>query len=855
MKRSLALNARKIKNVKSGKGKWRRAFASQQQAIEKRKELLYNRYVERQEAFCELQVAYTCAELKDSPIILVPYDVKISDTSDDIQDEQLDENVPVTIVAVNEDIREQSAKQLSRFNGQCFVTGELIKLLVERDREELLILNNITSTTSHSNFTAIANEASYHRALSLMPLLAEKVVVSNKHIKQLSPRTLLLWFNKFEKSKYRGFEEDRRGSCKNDSFIGDFNLSVMFKFYMKTTNNLTIKSTKSYLEDTIVQLALVKDLGNYGLTIPLATATVWRWMRQNGAAYSTAKKCYYTDRHDTIENITYRNESYIPLMESLTQRMPVFVSVPLDSANHKALQDIRNIRGLDNNDPIPTFLDKETDIKMVKIHCDWLKDDCYEQFRKKCLHESGFPGEFLYKNQHCFPSLVSVQCRHNHSPSNCKCHQILYHCGQDEAVYRQYAMSSKEWTVDGAGKMRKKNEGKGEMVSAFQDAWRGFGFPTSDEELEKINQFRTDRGKPLMTSTPGIAFLEYGMNKEGYWDYAKFAVQVDDILDWFDTLYPDYQMLLEVDHSSGHTKKKENGLSTENMNLEWGGKQSKLRDSLITASSLGNTMEYTVVTKDNKELVYKRLSAGDVQSMVFKEGDLPPFFSPDQPPFNTLATVQRKRKAGDQGSEAFDEKTIKGYIGEAKGIKQLLIERGLWMKGMRGSQDAKQRAKLLAEGKELIDANLDAPRVLSQCADFLNEKGALQELVESRGHILILSPKCHPELAGCGIEYSWGKSKQYFRRKANDMIAANLHRSIVASIQSDVLPIERIWKFERRSRDYRRMYKDVAKDIADGVINQKDISYAGLELMQKVYKVHRDIGVIERLYLKSPVKV
>ena len=51
------------------------------------------------------------------------------------------------------------------------------------------------------------------------------------------------------------------------------------------------------------------------------------------------------------------------------------------------------------------------------------------------------------------------------------------------------------------------------------------------------------------------------------------------------------------------------------------------------------------------------------------------------------------------------------------------------------------------------------------------------------------------------------------------------------------------------------MYEDFAKDIADGVINQKDISYAGLELMQKVYKVHSDIGVIERLYLKSPVKV
>ena len=51
------------------------------------------------------------------------------------------------------------------------------------------------------------------------------------------------------------------------------------------------------------------------------------------------------------------------------------------------------------------------------------------------------------------------------------------------------------------------------------------------------------------------------------------------------------------------------------------------------------------------------------------------------------------------------------------------------------------------------------------------------------------------------------------------------------------------------------MHKDVAKNIADGVIDQKDISYAGLELMQKFYRVHRDIGVIERLYLQSTVKV
>ena len=35
------------------------------------------------------------------------------------------------------------------------------------------------------------------------------------------------------------------------------------------------------------------------------------------------------------------------------------------------------------------------------------------------------------------------------------------------------------------------------------------------------------------------------------------------------------------------------------------------------------------------------------------------------------------------------------------------------------------------------------------------------------------------------------------------------------------------------------MYRDVAKDIANGVAHQKDISYEGLELMQKKYNAKK----------------
>ena len=42
--------------------------------------------------------------------------------------------------------------------------------------------------------------------------------------------------------------------------------------------------------------------------------------------------------------------------------------------------------------------------------------------------------------------------------------------------------------------------------------------------------------------------------------------------------------------------------------------------------------------------------------------------------------------------------------------------------------------------------------VLGNLPDFKNERPALKHLVDSRGHILLLSPKFHPELAGVGIE-------------------------------------------------------------------------------------------------------
>ncbi len=47
--------------------------------------------------------------------------------------------------------------------------------------------------------------------------------------------------------------------------------------------------------------------------------------------------------------------------------------------------------------------------------------------------------------------------------------------------------------------------------------------------------------------------------------------------------------------------------------------------------------------------------------------------------------------------------------------------------------------------------------------DFLNEEGMLQHFVNCLGVKVMLTPKCHAELAGEGIEYLWGQAKVTYR--------------------------------------------------------------------------------------------
>ena len=99
--------------------------------------------------------------------------------------------------------------------------------------------------------------------------------------------------------------------------------------------------------------------------------------------------------------------------------------------------------------------------------------------------------------------------------------------------------------------------------------------------------------------------------------------------------------------------------------------------------------------------------------------------------------------------------------------------------------------------------------------DFVNEVTLLQYFTEQRSVpagcqlTLIRSPKCHPELAGEGIEYDWAAAKQWYRRQklSEKRTKAKFTKLVIQSL--DQVKINLRMEFSRRARQYMLAYQTV----------------------------------------------
>jgi hypothetical protein len=344
-------------------------------------------------------------------------------------------------------------------------------------------------------------------------------------------------------------------------------------------------------------------------------------------------------------------------------------------------------------------------------------------------------------------------------------------------------------------------------------------------------------------------------------------LQLEDIIDVLKCLYPDYEYLFLFDHSNGHDRLQPDGLSITKISKSFGGKQPKMRPSKLTESCFGPFHTPTYL-----------LQPGMYQQMWFPKSHRGPFYLSDaekesrrfdkasgkQVKFNYTRDELIARLAADgmNVSKGTTKKKciqycnergiattymrdgiIEGWEGNPKGSFQILYERG-WI-------DPSNFSKYTQNGtKDTMGILLEATSLkllMEKQPDFLSELTLLQYHATLLGAIVDRSPKCHPELAGEGIEYAWALAKLFYRsqryelKRKKDNFISLVRRS---TSRNDILSIGQVRKCSRRAREYMLAYRAIENVESQmkfqGAQSDVSISYSMIEKIIKTYKTHRN---------------
>jgi hypothetical protein len=210
------------------------------------------------------------------------------------------------------------------------------------------------------------------------------------------------------------------------------------------------------------------------------------------------------------------------------------------------------------------------------------------------------------------------------------------------------------------------------------------------------------------------------------------------------------------------------------MSKSFGGKQTKLRETRIMQEQ-GYLGKFP-----------RSLQPDDTQRMVFYDDDDGPFWMTpakcNEQRYDKIVegkfTTKKLRKdeiiarlldmqitakgslkdlqkiATDAGIviEEIQPKIVEGWVGKAKGLLQVL-----WERGYIDNADGKAYHKYTMNGTKDVFGNnqpdTSLKLLMESCTDFEEEETMLQSMGREMNILVDRSPKCHCECAGEGIEY------------------------------------------------------------------------------------------------------
>ena len=629
------------------------------------------------------------------------------------------------------------------------------------------------------------------------------------------------------------FEKDPEASLQfceyADTHLDRLSVNIMYEFCHLTLIPERLKLYNDARDDDQPELSKGEYLASFGLK-KLTTETLREWMNQLGYKYSVRKKGYYNDKHEEPSNILYRKH-FIERYKEYEFRSHRWIQLTRTESD-KYVEDEQVLK-----EDGYEYVDRD-DNNMVEYHV-----DSSDAFHEKMI-DNVFGGNLSVR----FPTNEAGE----------RIGKPLFIFGQDECIFKQYIFHRMHWVGrDGERPLVPKDEGMGVMLSVFQSREFGFGMPLTEAQLTIINNYRlnkkyTDeaaasllRGKPdkePLKDSPFYRELEYGAALDGYWTYEHMSLQLEDCCDVLRALYGyDYDLAFLFDHSCGHDRKRADGLDFRAMRKEYKGIQPKMRESVILREEgfLGPFQH------DNK------LKVGDTQQMVFKQDDAGPFWlSPDERERMRLDAVIGEPVTKDKNRDDLisdlkainvkvargakkprlvelarlnsipTAKTIQnvkeGWAGKPKGMQQTLWERGFIDPTKAVNFYTVEGPHHDNYGKPIKERSLKY--LVSQLYDFAHEDSQLQFVGKELGLIVDRTPKCHPEMAGEGIEYSWGCAKNHYRNLpiAKKRSKALFLEHVRKCVSQNEITKAMVRLFSRRARRYMVAYYKLTHSLVEG---------------------------------------
>ena len=178
-----------------------------------------------------------------------------------------------------------------------------------------------------------------------------------------------------------------------------------------------------------------------------------------------------------------------------------------------------------------------------------------------------------------------------------------------------------------------------------------------------------------------------------------------------------------------------------------------------------------------------------------------------------------------------------GWCNKPKGALQVLYERGFIDPLCDAIKTYTMKGQKQPDGS--FDDTTSINHLMSIQPDFQDQETLLMFYGRQLGVTVDRTPKCHPELAGEGIEYAWGAAKLYYRKqplkdKRNKLVYEEL---VKRSLSDQILSLQFMRQCSRRARRYILAYRSLSMRRADTTSTNVDMKL--IENLVKKHKSHR----------------